>query len=106
MVEGFFNRLGSAGTSATMSLLSSQYMVSSSPRFLHASAAMASGATSANISAAPARLHCRSMVLTLPPPWVRLAAIGMSRASGADDSIIIPWGPPTHDPWGPPADDP
>jgi hypothetical protein len=47
IVEGFLSFFASAGTSATMSLLSSQYMVSSSPRFLQASAATAGGASRA-----------------------------------------------------------
>ena len=39
IVEGFFHFLESVGTSATMSLFASQYIWSSSPRLLQASAA-------------------------------------------------------------------
>src|SRR5437763_13302579 len=79
MVDGFFHFFGSAGVSATMSLFSSQYMTSSSPRFLQASAAKAPVASTQRPT--PASAGTNRFNMEIPPKAVESTLAPFSHTS-------------------------
>ncbi len=66
IVDGFFHFFGSVGASATRSPFASQYIVSSSPRSLHASAASTDGDAADAASASAARIETRGRDMESP----------------------------------------